>query len=135
MSMHYYSSSGDSYSDKETGYSRWRTKSKVLQKNITKKLNFVTRDQVIEKQDGRELLSVCIGYTDHLHEVSVYTINQESKYIIVNGVSSVGVSQELSGKLSAYGYIAEYRKLDDYPTEDFTEVYLVKYEKISNARF
>lgn len=27
-----------------------------------------------------------------------------------------------------------FRKLDEYPTEEFTEVYLIKYERINNAR-
>ncbi|XP_020896530.1 RNA-binding protein 48 [Exaiptasia diaphana] len=67
--------------------------------------------------------------------VKVYTINLESKYIVVSGVASVGVSQELVDKFSSYGNIQEYFKLEDYPTEQFTEAYLIKYEKINNARF
>ncbi|XP_031552909.1 uncharacterized protein LOC116290067 [Actinia tenebrosa] len=67
--------------------------------------------------------------------VKVYTINMESKNILVQGVPSLGVSKDLMDIFSSYGNIESFKKLDDYPTEEFTEVYLIKYARINNARY
>lgn len=66
--------------------------------------------------------------------VKVYTINLESKYILVQGVPAVGASKELVELFALYGAIDEYRFLDDYPTEPFTEVYWIKFQRINSAR-
>ncbi|XP_067648796.1 RNA-binding protein 48-like [Haliotis asinina] len=67
--------------------------------------------------------------------VKVYTVNQESKYLLVQGVPAVGGCAELVKLFAVYGAIEEYRILDDYPAEEFTEVYLFKFKKIQSARF
>ncbi|XP_057293004.1 RNA-binding protein 48-like [Hydractinia symbiolongicarpus] len=84
--------------------------------------------------------SVCYtrpGYREARWEraVKVYTINQESKYLLVEGVPAVGASKELIELFALYGEVEEYRLLDDYPAEQFTEVYWIKYRKIQAARF
>ena len=61
-------------------------------------------------------------------------MNQESKYLLVQGVPAVGATQELVKLFAIHGTITEYRILDDYPAEHFTEVYLVRFEKIQAAR-
>jgi len=67
--------------------------------------------------------------------VQVYTINDESRYLIVQGVPAVGAIQELLQRFALYGRVAEYRILDEYPTADqFTDVFWVKYENIQSAR-
>ncbi|OWF35364.1 uncharacterized protein LOC110443038 [Mizuhopecten yessoensis] len=67
--------------------------------------------------------------------VKVYTINLESSYLLVQGVSAVGATQELVKLFALYGAVAEYRTLDEYPTADqFTDVFLIKFEKIQAAR-
>uniref|UniRef100_T1JII2 RNA-binding protein 48 n=1 Tax=Strigamia maritima TaxID=126957 RepID=T1JII2_STRMM len=70
-----------------------------------------------------------------LTAVKVYTINQESKYLLIQGVSSVGAKNELENMCSEYGVIDELNVLDDYPSEEYTEAYCVKYKEIHNARF
>ncbi|XP_029369559.1 RNA-binding protein 48 [Echeneis naucrates] len=66
--------------------------------------------------------------------VKVYTINLESRYLMVQGVPAVGVMTELVQLCALYGVVEEYRPLDEYPAEEFTEVYLVKFQKLTSAR-
>ncbi|KAM8840999.1 RNA-binding protein 48 [Spinachia spinachia] len=66
--------------------------------------------------------------------VKVYTINLESRYLMVQGVPAIGVMPELVQLCALYGAVEEYRPLDEYPAEEFTEVYLVKFQKLTSAR-
>ncbi|XP_041867808.1 RNA-binding protein 48 [Melanotaenia boesemani] len=66
--------------------------------------------------------------------VKVYTINLESRYLMVQGVPAIGVMTELIQLCALYGTVEEYRPLDEYPAEEFTEVYLVKFQKLTSAR-
>uniref|UniRef100_A0A3Q2ZMC2 RNA-binding protein 48 n=2 Tax=Kryptolebias marmoratus TaxID=37003 RepID=A0A3Q2ZMC2_KRYMA len=66
--------------------------------------------------------------------VKVYTINLESQYLMVQGVPAIGVMMELIQLCALYGTVEEYRPLDEYPAEEFTEVYLVKFQKLTSAR-
>ncbi|KAM4725742.1 RNA-binding protein 48 [Anableps anableps] len=66
--------------------------------------------------------------------VKVYTINLESRYLMVQGVPAIGVMTELIQLCALYGTVEEYRPLDEYPSEEFTEVYLVKFQKLTSAR-
>ncbi|XP_037548712.1 RNA-binding protein 48 [Nematolebias whitei] len=66
--------------------------------------------------------------------VKVYTINLESRYLMVQGVPAIGVMAELIQLCALYGTVEEYRPLDEYPAEEFTEVYLVKFQKLTSAR-
>lgn len=64
----------------------------------------------------------------------VYTINLESRYIMIQGVPAIGVMSELIQLCALYGVVEEYRPLDEYPAEEFTEVHLVKFQKLPGAR-
>nr|XP_042910093.1 RNA-binding protein 48 isoform X1 [Parasteatoda tepidariorum] len=66
--------------------------------------------------------------------VKVYTINQESVYLIISNVPTVGASEQLQAICDQYGNVVDFRPLDEYPSEEFTEVYLVKYDALSPAR-
>ncbi|XP_071802979.1 uncharacterized protein [Asterias amurensis] len=66
--------------------------------------------------------------------VKVYTINQESRYLLVQGVPAINVTDELLKRMSLYGTIEEYKILEEYPAEAFTKVYWVKYANIQAAR-
>ncbi|KAK7899154.1 hypothetical protein WMY93_020007 [Mugilogobius chulae] len=66
--------------------------------------------------------------------VKVYTINLESCYVMVQGVPAIGVMNELIQLCALYGTVEEYRPLDEYPAEEFTEVYLVKFQRLASAR-
>ncbi|NXW64264.1 RBM48 protein, partial [Eurystomus gularis] len=64
----------------------------------------------------------------------VYTINLESRYLLIQGVPALGVMKELVEQFALYGAIEEYHALDEYPAEEFTEVYLIKFQKLQCAR-
>ncbi|XP_030056240.1 RNA-binding protein 48 [Microcaecilia unicolor] len=66
--------------------------------------------------------------------VKVYTVNLESRYLLVQGVPAVGVMKELIEHFALYGAIEEYHALDEYPAEQFTEVYLIKFQRLQSAR-
>ncbi|XP_051948691.1 RNA-binding protein 48 [Xyrauchen texanus] len=66
--------------------------------------------------------------------VKVYTVNLESRFLLVQGVHAIGVMTELVQLFALYGVIEEYRVLDEYPAEQFTEVYLFKFQKFTSAR-
>ncbi|NWU05310.1 RBM48 protein, partial [Cephalopterus ornatus] len=66
--------------------------------------------------------------------VKVYTINLESRYLLIQGVPALGVMKELVEQFALYGAIEEYHALDEYPAEEFTEVYLLKFQKLHCAR-
>lgn len=46
----------------------------------------------------------------------------------------MGGCAELVKLFAVYGAIEEYRILDEYPAEEFTEVYLFKFMKIQSSR-
>ncbi|KAF3707512.1 RNA-binding protein 48 [Channa argus] len=66
--------------------------------------------------------------------VKVYTINLESRYLMIQGVPAIGLMTELIQLCALYGTVEVYRPLDEYPAEEFTEVYLVKFQKLTSAR-
>nr|XP_006114537.1 RNA-binding protein 48 [Pelodiscus sinensis] len=66
--------------------------------------------------------------------VKVYTVNLESRYLLIQGVPALGVMKELVQQFALYGAIEEYNALDEYPAEQFTEVYLIKFQKLQSAR-
>ncbi|XP_048413251.1 RNA-binding protein 48 [Stegostoma tigrinum] len=69
-----------------------------------------------------------------LRAVKVYTINLESKHLLIQGVPAVGVMKELIELFALYGTIEEYSVLHEYPAEEFTEVYHIKYQRLQSAR-
>lgn len=59
----------------------------------------------------------------------------ESRYVLIQGVPALGVMKELVEQFALYGAIEEYHALDEYPAEQFTEVYLIKFKKLQCARY
>lgn len=66
--------------------------------------------------------------------VKVYTINQESVYLLIQGVPAVGAQDELQALCEQFGEVDSIQPLDEYPCEEFTEVYVVKYHWFPAAR-
>ncbi|KAL8253642.1 hypothetical protein R6Q59_031863 [Mikania micrantha] len=67
--------------------------------------------------------------------VRVYTVCDESKYLIVRNVPALGCGDELRKLFGGYGEIDEFLPLDDEDCEPFTDVYWIKFHQINNARF
>ncbi|XP_028394596.1 RNA-binding protein 48-like [Dendronephthya gigantea] len=92
-----------------------------------------------EIEDHHKKSSLCASrpkYRDARWEraVKVYTINLESKFLLVQGVPALGVTKDLLETFAIYGTIDEYRILDDYPSDKFTKVYWIKFRHIMAAR-
>lgn len=66
--------------------------------------------------------------------VKAYTINQESRYLIVKNVPALGNVEDLIKLFALYGTIEEYRLLDEEDTAEFTDVYWIRFQDIHSAR-
>ncbi|EHH26177.1 hypothetical protein EGK_16079, partial [Macaca mulatta] len=66
--------------------------------------------------------------------VKVYAINLESQYLLIQGGPAVGATKEIVERFTLYGANEQYNALDEYPPEDFTEVFLIKFINLKSAR-
>src|SRR5690606_25811644 len=69
-----------------------------------------------------------------LKGVKPYTVNNESKFVLVMNVPAINLSDELKTLLASFGDIESFSKMkcissDSDILTDFTEVYLVKYKR------
>ncbi|ERN02361.1 hypothetical protein AMTR_s00096p00065500 [Amborella trichopoda] len=67
--------------------------------------------------------------------VRVYTVCDESRYLIVRNVPALGCIDELVKLFGSYGPIDECRYMDEEESEPYTDVCWIKYVQVSNARF
>ena len=67
--------------------------------------------------------------------VKVYTVSQESCYILIQEVPALKLSSELASILKNYGTLIRFEKVKNVPCETFKEAYLAKYATLSSARF
>ncbi|KAG6529802.1 RNA-binding protein 48-like isoform X1 [Zingiber officinale] len=74
-------------------------------------------------------------YRDDLPAVRVYTVCDESRYLIVRNVPALGCGDELSKLFGTFGEIDECKPMDAEDCEPFTDVYWIKFSQVSNARF
>lgn len=74
-------------------------------------------------------------YKDEPPAVRVYTVCDESKYLIVKNVPALGCGDELSRLFGSYGDIEECKPMDYEDCEPFTDVYWIKFHQVNNARF
>lgn len=74
-------------------------------------------------------------YTNELPAVRVYTICDESRYLIVRNVPALGCGDDLLKLFSSYGNVEECKPMDAEACDEFTDVYFVKFHLVSNARF
>ncbi|EPS71983.1 hypothetical protein M569_02780, partial [Genlisea aurea] len=74
-------------------------------------------------------------YKDGPPAVRVYTVCDESKYLIVRNVPSFGCGDQLLKLFSSYGPVAECKPMDAEDCEEYTDVFWLKFHQIDNARF
>ncbi|KAF0918771.1 hypothetical protein E2562_026152 [Oryza meyeriana var. granulata] len=67
--------------------------------------------------------------------VRVYTVCDESKYLIVRNVPSLGCGDELANLFATYGPVEECTPMDAEDCEPYTDVFFIKFSHVSNARF
>ncbi|XP_058744772.1 uncharacterized protein LOC131617509 isoform X2 [Vicia villosa] len=81
---------------------------------------------------------ICIQmprYKDESPAVRVYTVSDESRYLIARNVPALGCGDDLLQLFSSYGEVEECKPMDAEECEQFTDVYWVKFRLFSNARF
>ncbi|ONI13423.1 hypothetical protein PRUPE_4G221000 [Prunus persica] len=74
-------------------------------------------------------------YKDEPTAIRVYTVCDESRYLIVRNVPALGCSAELLKLFASYGEVEECKPMDEEDCEPFTDVYWIKFRLVSNARF
>lgn len=110
--------------------------------NHGSKSNFLSANNHIKvaKLAHHEQQSLCVSRAKYrqgrkLTAVKAYSINDESKYIIVTNVPDIRIEKELKKLCCKYGDIEIINLLPDYPTDQFQVAYLVKYCNIKSACF
>lgn len=66
--------------------------------------------------------------------VRVYTVNDESKYVLVYNIPAINVLQELKQELECFGRVKEFTVIEDKEVEHFTQVVKVEFQEISQAK-
>ncbi|KAF1797074.1 hypothetical protein V8B55DRAFT_1485445 [Mucor lusitanicus] len=67
--------------------------------------------------------------------VCVYTIAQESRYLIIENVPNLGVSHEFVERFQQFGVIEEHRILDEHASStEYANVHWIKYDTIKASR-
>ncbi|KAJ4776782.1 RNA-binding protein 48 [Rhynchospora pubera] len=74
-------------------------------------------------------------YKDEPVAVRVYTVCDESKYLIVRNVPSLGCGEELKRLFESYGPVEECKPMDAEDCEPYTDIFFIKFSQVSNARF
>ncbi|XP_043272046.1 RNA-binding protein 48 isoform X1 [Venturia canescens] len=69
-----------------------------------------------------------------LTAVKVYTVNDESSHIIINGVPKLQLLGDVSKMVTPYGSVKRIELILDYPVEEFTEAFHINFERIQSAR-
>ncbi|XP_015623283.1 uncharacterized protein [Oryza sativa Japonica Group] len=65
----------------------------------------------------------------------VYTVCDESKYLIVRNVPSLGCGDDLANLFATYGPVDECTPMDAEDCDPYTDVFFIKFSQVSNARF
>ncbi|XP_011560020.3 RNA-binding protein 48 [Plutella xylostella] len=91
---------------------------------------------LLPHHEQQELCSTRLPYRQgrKLTAVKTYTINDESRHILVFGVPSLNLRQETKALFSKFGKVLQVNLSMEHKSEIFTETYHVVYEKISHAR-
>ncbi|GKV22908.1 hypothetical protein SLEP1_g32719 [Rubroshorea leprosula] len=74
-------------------------------------------------------------FKDEPPAVRVYTVCDESRYLIVRNVPALGCGDDLLKLFATYGDVEECKPMDAEDCEAFTDVYWIKFRLFSNARF
>ncbi|XP_059447067.1 uncharacterized protein LOC132178621 [Corylus avellana] len=74
-------------------------------------------------------------YKDEPPAVRVYTVCDESRYLVVKNVPALGCADELLKLFASYGDVEDCKPMDAEDCEPFTDVYWIKFRLVSNARF
>ncbi|GAB5585361.1 RNA-binding protein 48 [Umbelopsis nana] len=74
-------------------------------------------------------------HSDNDQPIVVYTILQESYYLIFEQIPAYHLEKELLRQCSQHGNVIEHSRLDDHPrSTDLAHVFLIKFDTIASAR-
>ncbi|VDP52015.1 unnamed protein product [Schistosoma margrebowiei] len=84
-------------------------------------------------RDGRRKTAVKVTRSFFISQV--FTVADESCYLLIFGVPSLDLEHPLKEKCKQYGNVQSLVKIIDYPNkETFTDVFVVKYDNLKAAR-
>lgn len=94
----------------------------------------------VQKLPHHEQMEFCLTRAKYrqgrkLTAVKVYTVNDESKFLILTGIPAIKISNEVESLCLKYGHVEFIQPLPDYPCEAYTEASLVKYARVKSACF
>ncbi|KAJ8705129.1 hypothetical protein PYW08_012449 [Mythimna loreyi] len=94
----------------------------------------ITENKLLPHHEQQDLCSTRLPYRQgrKLTAVKVYTVNNESRHLLVFGVPSLNLRQETKALFSRFGRLQ--LNITKYPSEQFTETYHAVYEDIQAAR-
>ncbi|CAI2729777.1 unnamed protein product [Schistosoma spindalis] len=85
-------------------------------------------------RDGRRKTAVKVTVSFIISQV--FTVADESCYLLIFGVPSLDLEHPLKEKCKQYGNVQSMVKIIDYPNkETFTDVFVVKYDNLKAARY
>ncbi|XP_050420538.1 RNA-binding protein 48 [Adelges cooleyi] len=70
-----------------------------------------------------------------LTAVKVYTVNDESQHLLIRGVPSVNLNDEVEKLCNRYGHVSSIKQVQFEEQEQFTHCFHVVYTRIQSARF
>ena len=73
--------------------------------------------------------------TNEIFVTQVYTVNDESRHLLIHNVPAIAVTAELEALCQRFGSLEHLKRLADYPTDKFCEVYYAKFHAVQSARF
>ncbi|XP_047469847.1 RNA-binding protein 48-like [Penaeus chinensis] len=94
----------------------------------------------VERLPHHEQMEFCLTRAKYrqgrkLTAVKVYTVNDESKFLIVTGIPAIKICNEVESLCLKYGHVEFIQPLPGYPCEAYTEAFLVKYARVKSACF
>ncbi|KAJ8706906.1 hypothetical protein PYW07_012984 [Mythimna separata] len=94
----------------------------------------ITEPKLLPHHEQQDLCSTRLPYRQgsKLTAVKVYTVNNESRHLLIFGVPSLNLRQETKSLCSRFGRLQ--LNITKYPSEQFTETYHAIYEDIQAAR-
>ncbi|KAK4035836.1 RNA-binding protein 48 [Daphnia magna] len=96
--------------------------------------------RTLTKQAHHERQELCTNRPKYrqgrnLTATKVYSVMDESKYLLIHRVPAIAVTAELETLCQRYGSIEYLHNVPGYPADKFCEVYQVKFHTIQSARF
>ncbi|KAL5111658.1 hypothetical protein TcWFU_002867 [Taenia crassiceps] len=85
-------------------------------------------------QDGRRKRAVKVRLLSFLQSIEVFTIADESVYLLIFGVPSIDLIMPLKERIQQIEDVQHIRKVNHPECEEFTETYIAKFRSVNLAR-